>query len=170
MPSTGAKKPCPSGEQIVNGGFETGDTSGWTVLVSSGLVVQQWGEHWGYQPYEGNYYYGTTFYGDYGTIEQTLLTPVPTSCFGASSVFNVHVLGTYDSCQNVGGNVTVSINYSDGTKTDVYWEAEYGNEGTWVELDLKPYLATGKTVTKITIDLNTNHQMAVFVDGISCKP
>lgn len=64
--------------QLINGGFETGDMTGWTSLSGSGSVVS--GNYFGMAPAQGTYYwalvrsYGSSP-GDEGIAQQVTLGP-----------------------------------------------------------------------------------------------
>jgi len=162
MQSIGAKKPCPSGEQIVNGGFETGDFTGWTVTNPVRVLI------YSYSPYEGLYYVHMKHqYGDPdSSISQDLLNLVPKACLTDSSIFNVALLGTYNECGHFGNQAIIRITYSDDTYTDVNWEAP--NSG-WNVLDLKGYVEAGKTVKNIKISFKDDWGY-MEVDACSCVP
>lgn len=156
-----------SGEQITNGGFETGDFTGWTVTKGSNMIaVQKKDDYWSFiDAYEGTYYCGSKTNGDYGTIEQVLAEEVPVE---SVSKFEIHVLGGYDYSPPSGGKVTVEIVYTDDTTTSVSWEATNENKNTWQTLDLKTYLESGKTIKKLIIKINHDSVTYAMVDGCTC--
>jgi hypothetical protein len=164
MGSIGAKKPCPSGEQIVNGGFETGDLTGWTATGNITVVGNLF-------PQEGTYWAGIydASLGLTGSLEQDFANTIPYECFGPTSVFKLYVAAGLQISPPVGGRVTIRIRYTDDTETIIEWERTAGNPG-WNEIDLKSYIELGKTVKGLTLDLNAqNTKNAVEVDGCTCN-
>jgi hypothetical protein len=55
---------------VVNGGFETGDFTGWTVN-GLGVHVEASGGRGGYAPHTGNFYAALGTFGGLGTLSQT---------------------------------------------------------------------------------------------------
>jgi len=141
---------CPSGEQITNGGFETGDLTGWTVgstwageppAVTSEPVD-------GVYPHSGNYmlwFHHTTGAGGY--IEQEVSIRV--ACV---KKFSLWKCGMCPYSPPAGSQTRITIYYSDGTTTEVIHETSYEYDHVWEEIDLRPYLESGKTITKIRIE------------------
>ena len=71
-----------SADLIVNGGFETGDFSGWTANVESSFVVENSG-HAGIPSHSGNYHvnFGSCIYAPESSARQLAI------CLGAITVF-----------------------------------------------------------------------------------
>jgi len=162
MQSIGAKKPlvCPSGEQIVNGGFETGNFTGWARDPTDP-------DHWqvltadarGGAPPEGSYLaqfkaLETDPVGPRGcpratgTLQQDFANSIPYGCFVATSIFQVKTKWDTDRCHPVSPAVwKVEVLYTDGTSTSLDLSGDA--RGTWVTHNLKPILEAGKTVKGI---------------------
>jgi hypothetical protein len=168
-----SSSPCPTGEQITNGGFETGDFTGWTVVDAPyspypPRTAEVFDSSSGITPYSGTYYaYFLHSYGNPPTsISQDLVTACPVSCFGASSVFELYVMGNYSVCG--GGNVVnIIITYTDDSTTQVDYAVT--SDVNWEHVDLKPYLEVGKTVKSIKIAFNQDFGFC-GVDAVRCIP
>lgn len=133
IPSIGAKVPCPSGEQFVNGGFETGDFTGWT--HTGGWKIFPYDYHTGL--------YSAMTSAD-GVLEQDFSSPIPVACF---KTFEVWVAGTYYApCVLQCGSMYIDILYSDLTYTRIDWTAP---SGAWTLINLLSYVEAGKKVTGV---------------------
>ncbi len=124
------KKPsvCPSGEQVTNGGFETGDTTGWDVLYTIATSDQA---------HSGTYsaHFVTEAY-----IQQSISIPV--SCVQSLVLW---VLNEFPP-QNIEINVTA--HYTDGT-SDIHLFVV--SAAIWTQLDMLPYLTAGKVIDYIKV-------------------
>lgn len=145
MQSVGGKGlVCPEGEQFENGGFETGDTTGWTTTGTGGVSTSR--------PHTGTYS-ARTENQTFG-LSQEFAAPIPVACFVAASVFEFYIYAYFSPSPPIGQKVDVHIKYTDGTETLVTWECSAAENGTWVRINLKPYLVAGKTVESIEADLD----------------
>jgi hypothetical protein len=154
------KSACPSGEQILNGGFETGDMTSWTTVSGTPQVVT-------YQHKDGAYACRT---GRNQTcvISQVLGTPVPVSCIIAK--FSLWVRSDYSVSPPGGSIFTVKIVYDDATFTTVTHSITVGEADTWIEMNLIPYLDAGKTVVSIQITFNGYVSTLPYIDSVSLVP
>ena len=125
--------PCPTGEQIVNGGFETGDFTGWTVTGTPAVLC------------DGGGALGTVCYvydeGAPFSVEQELATPVSYACIQTFRLFYLNYGCNFPS-------VEVIITYSDDTTTTINILASHYD---WTELNIKDYLEPTKAVKKIQV-------------------
>jgi hypothetical protein len=180
MASISGKPPlvCPSGEQIVNGGFETGDFTGWTASNRWFASSSEWGDL--VSPPAGSYMACChSIEGDppgasetiTGTLEQIFATPIPVACFGLTSVFSIKTNWTALGCPpRIPPTWQVEVEYTDGTSTVVDLSGDPVQ--TWTTHDLKAVLASGKTVKGIKFtaviygwDIGVSYQdMEVYVD------
>jgi hypothetical protein len=153
--------PCPTGDQITNGHFATGDFSGWA--YAGDIYVETEG-------YIAPHYAACNICYDSGFVEQDLSNVTPTRCFDAASTFHVMCYGFNSGCVGEeGSKVQVEITYTDTTVTTVIWECSVEENETWAELDLKPYLSAGKIIKHIKVTINLNHKY-VAIDDIKCMP
>jgi len=133
---------CPSGEQIINGGFETGDTTGWKVSYTIATSDQA---------HSGTYsaHFVTEAY-----IKQAFSLRV--ECVQSLTLW---VLNEFPP-QNI--EVEVIVHYDDGTsdKHEFVLVA-----ASWTQLDMKPYLTAGKTIDYIQI--NAPEVPSFWVDDVS---
>lgn len=151
---------CPTGEQITNGGFETGDFTGWTATGNIEVTTRN--------PHTGSYSARNPI--EIGTVVQTLTTPVPTVCITATSTFRIYIWSDYEISPPRGGRFTAKINYTDATSTTVEREITKGEAEMWVEWDLKPYLEAGKTIESIEIKLDAGFINLMYIDDVSLVP
>ena len=167
VPSIGAKVPCPSGEQIVNGGFETGDFTGWTPLN----LDTTGGEVLSVNPYEGTYHfrlYDLPVGSPHPSIAQDFKKPVPSECLTDTSTFQLALKSFTDFSPPNGGWVDIYLVYTDSTETHIHIE----NVATYTVYDLKPYVEEGKTLKGIRLE-NTAPKGTSFymdIDAVSLIP
>jgi hypothetical protein len=143
----------PIGEQMTNGGFETGDLTGWT---SGGTVVVDMGS-----PHTGVYGCLTDDFPILPWIEQDIAT-----LKGYSIPVENITSFTLWACEDSGtGNFTVLITYSDATTTNIPLNTVLG---VYEEFDLLPYLDITKEVSKINISTtNSGFSYKIWFDDIS---
>jgi hypothetical protein len=160
MQSISGKPPlvCPSGEQITNGGFETGDFTGWTVgdPLTAGVFP-------GYilSPYEGAY---LAALWAVNSLEQIFSAPIPVSCFKGTSTFQVATAWFDAGCPPIPPPTwQVEIEYTDGSSTVLDLTGD--PNATWVLHNLKSILQSGKTVKGVKFTTVTNG--VVYADACS---
>lgn len=141
MPSIGGKVPCPSGEQMINGDFETGDSTGWT--LNSG-IIQSITVHAGT-------YAARIYPAGARRLEQTLATAVLVSCVQSFGLWYQYVMG----------GAGAFIYYIDGTYT--YYDLPIA--ATWTSFDLKTNLTAGKTIEILRII--GSGDTSTYIDDVS---
>jgi hypothetical protein len=136
-----------SSEHIVNGGFETGDLTGW--IMYTDVIVQDIIKH------SGNYAVQFVAWWQ-GCIWQTLSTPIPVPDIGT---FGLWYKGAFTS-----GSLQIAIMFTDSSDKVIY---RYG-VADWTYVDIKNELASyqGKTVTAIRI-LSYNTDVDFYIDDVS---
>jgi len=118
------KKPaivCPAGEQIVNGGFETGDFTGW--IYNSSEVTNA-------QKHSGNYSCFLGISPTEGYIEQDLAEPIAIECIQSCGCFILPSVGD--------GALYFTITYEDYTTN--YRRYDFGQSGEWSYIDFMAFL------------------------------
>lgn len=125
----------PSGEQITNGGAETGDLTGWDI-TGSVVVVNT-------NPHSGTYSF---YFADYpATMEQNIESlkgyTIPVVCILFCTIW---LYGKF--CPRA--NIDVIITYSDASTETIHFT---NIRDVWTELDLLPSLDVSKSVAKIKI-------------------
>jgi len=135
--------PCPIGEQIENGGFETGDFTGWTNtgFVISDLITPPW------EPYEGSYCIKTFDSGI--ELSQTFVSPISYGCWNGGSIFQLYIKGNTSFSPTYYDGVDIHILYDDASETLV--DARVSDPYVWKLINLKSYVEVGKTVVGIRI-------------------
>lgn len=133
-----------AGEMIINGGFETGDGSGWEL----------------YYNYVTDEYAHTGVYSCYitasGWSRQYLRVRVD-----KIRSFTFWVYNPYDDRD---GWVTVRAHYTDYTYDYVEFKAE---RQTWVRFDVLPYLTRGKTIDYI--EFVNSMGCGLYLDDVSLR-
>jgi len=120
---------CPSGEQIINGGFETGDLTGWEGGFNIGVN--------GIFAHSGNYY----AWLDTGNWAwQTLAEAILVECIASFTLW-LKCPDPYNQ------PARITITYSDDTTTEI----DVATSSSWTEFNLLPYLVAGKSVKTLTI-------------------
>jgi len=141
---------CPSGEQITNGGFETGDLSGWS--YSDASVVTD-------SPHSGTYH--LRFDNPAGWIEQNI-SNVPVSCVKKFSFW-------YKRSQSWATTILrIYITYTDNTFTEVVIGGA-GSPVNYEEVDLLPELESGKVIKKLRIEQDPFGDWTADIDDISLE-
>ena len=131
----------PAGEQAVNGGFETGDTTGWTGTdlsdvtsitgyVHSGTYACNIGQH------------GNPCSPTYGQLIQTWVTPIPVSSIQSMSVW----VRAIDGLQGSAGYIIIT--YSDLTTVTINPTTQFQQ---WLQVNILPSLNQAKSVKSITM-------------------
>lgn len=133
---------CPSGEQIINGGFETGDFTGWE--ATGGSVTDQYARTGTYSAFQYQSF-----------LRQTFTTSIPVSCV-QSFKFYVQSPG---QGPGVAGDIT--IHYTDDTTTVIDIECFE----SWHEYDLTAQLVAGKTIDYI--EFRGGSQWPFWLDDVS---
>jgi hypothetical protein len=150
---------CPSGEQIVNGGFETGDLTGWT---TSNIGVGK-GEVLSVNPYEGIYHfrlYDLPYGSPSPSIAQNFKELVSSECLTDTSTFQVALKSYTDFSPPIGGWVDIYLVYTNGTETHIHVE----DVATYTVYDLKPYVESGKTLKGIRLENTTPLGTSFYID------
>jgi len=171
MPSIGAKKAvaCPSGEQFVNGGFETGNFTGWT--LSDPMDWECTSAYQGQGPSEGKYHARSVSLEEVtATLEQDFAIPIPVECFKDTSIFSVDTqwYQLYPPPPSL-SIWQVEILYTDDTSTVLNLFADQKN--VYVTHDLKALLESGKTVKgiRVTVKRATGEYAGYYIDRCICS-
>ena len=152
---------CPSGEQNTNGGFETGDLTGWTVgnqkAFPEGAHIYSNGAG------EGTYYciiHATI--SPFTYTEQDFANEVPASCIKETSIFQILI-----RCSLAGGKLWIYLVYTDASETEVIYTTT--QDLIWETLNLKPYIEAEKTLKGIRLT-NLSTAFDIQCDGVSLIP
>jgi hypothetical protein len=128
-PDLEPEEPEEPTEQIINGGFETGDGTGWSNTAEN-FTPEFVNDP--VEAYEGSYYarlpYGAGIRQDLGIV------------MGADNIQNWTVQA---KAENDTATFEIKIMYDDSTST--IWNEEVGTE--WTEIDMKAHVVAGKTVS-----------------------
>jgi hypothetical protein len=159
--SLGAKKvvACPSGEQIVNGGFELGDFGenppttiiGWEYQPDIYIV--------NYHPHSGNYHAILQITPSRGWLKQTFGPVILVECVESFSLWAFNPLGEGYVCF-----VVVTLEYDDDTTDAIEFNVTTED---YVELDVKPFLQSGKKIKSVKLESREDNEAAVYVDDVS---
>jgi hypothetical protein len=147
--------PCPEGEQIVNGGFETGDFTGWT---NTGWTINE--RYAGCNdpaanigcPHTGQY--SAYSYSMAGLLRQDFATLIPVRCITS--------FGLWVETRHETTLIIVTIGYTEGDPTIVYLDTA----PNWTYLDLLGYCEAGKTISYIEIWYQNSYYMG-NIDDVS---
>lgn len=124
---------CPSGEQMTNGGFETGDWTGWTHSTNWSSIES--GGHSG--SYEASMWRDVCS-GEYGWIQQV----------STMRVYCISKLEFYAKHNGSGEDIKVSIGYSNGTVSELTFAV-----GTdWTLINLLSSLTAGLRLSYIKVE------------------
>jgi hypothetical protein len=147
---------CPSGEQILNPGFETGD---FTNYVKTGnCEVVDYDKH-------GGIYSARNPTGEpTATLTQTLATPLLGVCV---TDFHLWMLSNYSASPPEGGKVSVEIHYTDTTFTLAEKEIAPGEADVWTLFDMTAYVDDAKTIEAIKVTFNTSSACLLWIDDLS---
>lgn len=151
---------CPEGEQIVNGGFETGDFTGWNYGDTNYAVVSS--EY----PRSGSY--ACELRGS-GWIKQDLANPVPEKCFTGTSKFGFYAGNDIIYYGSLTFFFRATIIYTDETTTivDFEWYTTPDQQTAYQYVDLKPYVTPGKIIKSIKIERLASNE-DVWIDDVTC--
>jgi len=148
---------CPTGEQVNNGGFETGDFTGWTAVGATISTAK---------PHTGTY---NAYLDSVDYITQNLLQNVPQQCLTAPTVF-----GLWRSIRRfpVGGSRIqwrVTLTYTDASTTVVDYDEDSAGcgYGAYAYKDLKGEVASGKTLQNIKIE-RVSGDGELAIDDVTC--
>jgi len=120
--------PCPEGEQIVNGGFETGDCTGWDYAPACNVTSQ----------YAHSGTYSVRLYENW--ITQLSDLNVPKNCIESFGFWALRARA---------GN-TFIIYFTDGTDTgEITIRDRIGYSTEWLYVDLTNDVPDGKSVKNI---------------------
>ena len=150
--SLGAKKvvACPSGEQIVNGGFETGDFTGWE--YNPWVIVAN------YYPHSGTYHAVLEYTPPGGWIKQTFTPAIPIECIASLSFWMMNCLGSSYNC-----TTKVTLYYDDDTENST----EFSVKGEYELLNLLPFLISGKKLSYVKFEAAVTTEAAPYIDDVS---
>jgi hypothetical protein len=132
---TGLVPSCPSGEQLINGGFEVSGGNYGIPYWDSSVYYTSW----------SNPHSGTKCIMAYpsGWIEQELAEPLPVSCVDSITCWAKGEINNFVE-------VIVTITYTDDTTSEDI-KTTINDDGEWEQLTFGN-LTTGKTIKKIKFD------------------
>ena len=180
--------PPPGEEQFVNGDFETGDLSGWTVEGQHADGAPAWNVAADSSCFPDGLGLRARMVANpddpvgpigcpriRGSLQQLFPSPIPVECFRDTSVFSVETKWGSDLCNPVPPEVwQVEVLYMDGTSTVVDLTGD--PQGVWVSHDLKPVLEPGKKIRGIRFTAVVDRcggpacgLTEVMVDNCTCK-
>jgi len=147
----GGSPSCPSGEQIINGGFETGDFTGWEETGNNQEIST-------FDPHSGTYCVNLYNFGGYvGAIKQELSEPISYDCINSFTAW-------FAAGASYGDYLKIIITYSDNTTTE--WTEFTGADNDWHEINIKSHLDPNKSVKAIEFQM-TDDSEDVRIDDIS---
>jgi hypothetical protein len=148
---------CISGEQVTNGGFETGDFTGW-INSNWSIHVRAVGCDDPYGnvgcPHTGDY--SAISYSSLGVLHQDFVTPIPVRCI-QSFGFWIQAKGGDE-----GKPFTVTLAYTQGSPTIINLTAD----AIWAYIDLLGSCEAGKSVVSIEITYQ-NSSYVCNLDDVS---
>jgi hypothetical protein len=143
-----ATKVNAASEQIVNGGFESGDLSGWTIENGEVEVIDFWS-------HSGNYSACLPGSLSYSGISQNF-----------SGVTAVSKLELWAMCYNsLSQHIYVNVTYSDDSVQKIDCGVVNQPGGEFKEFDITTQLTVGKTIVKIVVWQQSGYDM--YVDDVS---
>lgn len=141
-----ATRQCPTGEQILNGGFEDG-LENWE--TSSGVEATNVTSH------SGSYSCWIPDQAEYA--EQGWENPIPVECVISFKFWSK----SQCSCPGCAG-VVCEVLYDDESTSAHTFSA---SESNWFERDMKPYLESGKKI--LNIRFTSDSSMGLYIDDVS---
>ena len=138
--------PCPSGEQLTNEGFETGDLTGW-VGTGDTYVTDEYKR-------SGNYSCNIDLIRG---VYQTLAEPLLVDCVDVAELYSRRTE------ESGSGAFTVMVYFTDGSQDGKNDWAPYGE---WKKLDFKDILVSGKIIERIGI-INGGESTRILIDDVS---
>jgi len=137
---------CPTGEQILNKGFETGAFTNWS-QTDMEIVT--------YDPHTGTYNArALDSYPYLGNIEQTFSTPFAGNCVTSATFWSY---GGWSNCPAGGTKFTVRVTYDDDDYDELEFETTYDNRDAWTENNFLSIIDTSKNIKKIKISIDRNN-------------
>lgn len=142
---------CPTGDQITNGGFETGDLTGWT---SNNADTSSGHHHSG--SYSA-YILWDDCLGTSGYLTQSFSPVIPVYCITELSLYAKNTCGTNPSYA-----VNILATYSDATTDNI--QKTGTNSSTWTKLNFTAGLTSTKLLSSIKISVT---DCTHYVDDIT---
>lgn len=145
---------CPTGEQIINGGFDTGDFTGWEAVGPPQITDYDF-------PHSDPYHLSMTL--NYSSIKQTFSAPIPVRCITSFSLWKKCVFASGE-----GPIITMTFTYSDNT-TDIF-NLPATTKYIYEEVNLLPFLNASKSLKSIyIISSSVDFYEYVFIDDVSLR-